>query len=74
MTIQQEAQKIFKFSTPTKSQLKHDAWLVLTAFVGAFAATWQVQPDRFSKAAVVAAVTAGVAAVITVGKSILTTL
>ncbi len=65
---------MFKFSKPTTAQLKHDAWLVATSFIAAFLTVWQVQPDKFSKAALVAAATAGIAAVITVGKSILTTL
>lgn len=63
-----------KFSKPTKAQLQHDAYLVATAFVTAAIASWQVQPDKFSKAAIVAAVTAGIAAVVTVVKSIFTTL
>lgn len=65
---------MFKFSKPTKAQLQHDAWLVLTAFVAATVAAWQGQPDKFTKAAAIAALTAGVAAVLTVGKSIVTTL
>ena len=61
-------------SAPTKEQLKHDAWLIVTTFVAAYVTAWQVQPDKFSKAGVVAAGAAAIAAVITVGKSILTTL
>lgn len=63
-----------KISKPTKAQIQHDAYLVVIAFVGTAFTVWQVQPDKFSKAAAVAAVTAGVAAVITVVKSIFTTL
>ena len=65
---------VFKLSTPTTTQLKHDAWLIVTTFVAAYVTAWQLQPDKFSKAGLVAAAAAGVAAVITVGKSILTTL
>ena len=65
---------IFKVSAPTKSQLQHDAWLVFTAFIAAFLTVWQAQPDKFSKSAAIAALTAAIAAVVTVGKSILTTL
>jgi hypothetical protein len=63
-----------KISKPTKTQVQHDLYLVATAFVAAAISAWQVQPDKFSKTAAVAAVTAGIAAVITIGKSILTTL
>lgn len=63
-----------KISKPTKSQIQHDLWLIGTTFVTAAFVSWQLQPNKFSKAAAVAAVTAGVAAVITIGKSILTTL
>lgn len=65
---------MFKISTPTKSQLQHDAYLVVVAFLTAAFASWQVQPNTFSKATVIAAVAAGVAAVVTVAKSIFTTL
>jgi hypothetical protein len=64
----------FKLSVPTKKQLQHDAWVVLCAFVGAFIASWQVQPNKFSKSAVIASATAGLAAVVTVAKSFLTVL
>lgn len=63
-----------KFGKPTKAQLQHDAYLVVVAFLGAFLTSWQVQPDKFSKAGLIAAATAGVAAVITIAKSVLTTL
>ncbi len=63
-----------KVSKPTAEQIKHDVFLTVVAFVGAFYAVWQVQPDPFSKAAVVAAGAAGFAAVLTVAKSIFTTL
>lgn len=63
-----------KVSLPTSAQLKHDAWLVVTAFVGSAFAVWQGQPDKFNKAVLVAAFTAGVAAVVTVLKSVFTTL
>jgi hypothetical protein len=62
-----------KISTPTQAQLKHDAYLVVVAFVATALSVWQAQPDSFSKSAAIAAVTAGVAAVVTVVKSILTT-
>ena len=63
----------FKISTPTSSQLKHDFYLVVVAFVTSGIAIWQVQPNKFSKAAALAGVTAGIAAVVTVIKSIITT-
>lgn len=63
----------FQISKPTKAQLQHDAYLVVTAFVSSAIVVWQGQPDKFSKAAVIAAITAGIAAVITVAKSIVTT-
>ncbi len=65
---------MFKFSKPTPEQLKRDAFLVVVAFVSSFFVTWQVQPDPFSKSAVIAAGAAGFAAVVTVAKSFLTDL
>lgn len=66
--------KYIQISKPTKEQIKHDAWLIITAFFTSAFAIWQIQPNKLSKAAVIAAFTAGLAAVITVGKSIFTTL
>jgi hypothetical protein len=63
-----------KFSKPTTAQIKHDVYLVVVAFITAFWASYQYQPNKFSKAAVIAGATAGIAAVITVVKSIVTTL
>ena len=63
----------FQISKPTTAQLKHDAWVIVSAFIAAGLTAWQIQPDKFSKSALIAVVTAGVAAVITVGKSIITT-
>jgi hypothetical protein len=63
-----------KVSKPTKQQLKHDAWVTVSAFIGAAIAAWQVQPNKLSKAAVVASCAAGIAAAVTVLKSIVTTL
>lgn len=63
-----------KISAPTKKQMQHDLYLIVSAFVAAAIATWQVQPDKFGKAAAVAGVTAGIAAVVSVVKSIATTL
>jgi hypothetical protein len=63
-----------KVSAPTKSQLQHDAWLVVTAFVGTAFAAWQLQPNKLSKAGLIAAGAAGIAAAVTVLKSIFTTL
>ena len=64
----------FQLSMPTKSQLRHDLYLVVVAFIATGLTVWQVQPDKFGKAAAVAAITAGFAAVVTVIKSIFTTL
>ena len=61
-------------SKPTKAQIQHDVYLVVVAFITAGFASWQYQPNKLSKAAVVAAIGAGVAAVVTVVKSIITTL
>jgi len=61
-------------STPTKAQLKHDAWLTVAAFIGSFVTAWQVQPDKISRAALVAGISAGISAAVTVIKSIVTTL
>lgn len=69
--------KIFSYiqiSKPTKAQIKHDVWVVISAFVAGFVASWQVQPNKLSKAALVAGVAAGCAAAVTVVKSIITTL
>ena len=63
-----------KVSKPTEAQAKHDAYLVVVAFVTTGLTVWQAQPDKFSKAAGIAVLTAGVAAVVTVVKSIFTTL
>jgi len=61
-------------SKPTKQQIQHDIWVICSAFVGGFIASWQVQPNQLSKSAIVAAAAAGLAAAITVVKSIITTL
>ena len=61
-------------SKPTRVQIQKDVIAVVVAFVGAFIASWQHQPNPTSKAAVIGAWTAGLAAVIVVVKSILTTL
>ena len=63
-----------KISKPTADQIKKDVIAIAVAFIGAFIASWQHQPNPTSKAAVIGAWTAGVAAVIVVVKSILTTL
>jgi len=65
---------VINVSAPTKKQLLHDLWLVVVAFGGSFFAAWQIQPNKLSKAAVVAGVGAGIAAAVTVLKSIFTTL
>jgi len=65
---------VVSFSAPTKKQLQHDAWVVVSAFAGSFFAAWQIQPNKLSKAALVAAAGAGIAAAVTVVKSICTTL
>lgn len=66
--------KLFSFGKPTVAQLKHDAWVIATTFIAAFVTAWQIQPDKFTKSAVIAAAAAGFAAVITTGKSFLTNL
>lgn len=63
-----------KVSKPTEDQIKHDVYLVVVAFGTTFLVAWQGQPDPLSKAGLVAAWTAAVAAVVTVVKSIFTTL
>jgi len=61
-------------SKPNKTQIQHDVYLVVVAFITAGFASWQYQPNKFSKAALIGAIGAGVAAVVTVVKSIITTL
>ena len=61
-------------SKPTKDQIKHDIWVICSAFVGGFVASCQVQPNQISKAAIVAGASAGFAAAVTVVKRIITTL
>jgi len=65
--------KNINISTPTKQQLKHDAWVIFVAFVSAALLSWQTNSFKLTKDAAIAASVAGVAAVITVLKSIVTT-
>ena len=66
--------KMFKLSMPTKQQLINTAELVVVTFVLAFVPVWTMQPDPFSKAALVAAGAAGLAALYRLVKSFVTTL
>jgi hypothetical protein len=66
--------KMFKLSMPTKQQLINTAELVVVTFVLAFVPVWTIQPDPFSKAALIAAGAAGLAAIYRLVKSFVTTL
>jgi hypothetical protein len=63
---------MIKISKPTKAQLQHDGYLVVVAFVGSFLSVWTAQPDKFSKSALIGALTAAIAAVVTLVKSFIT--
>ena len=65
---------VFKLSAPTSAQVLHGIERVVAVFVVAAFAVWQVAPDKFSKAAGIAAVTAGITAVYQLVASTLTTL
>lgn len=65
---------VLRFSKPTKSQVLDSAERIIVTFIGAAVAVWLAQPDKFTKAAVVAAITAGGVAVYQVLKSFFTTL
>ena len=62
---------IVSLGKPSAPQVKHDIWLVLVAFLSTFTATWD---GSFTKTAIKAGAVAGISAVITVIKSIVTTL
>jgi hypothetical protein len=66
--------KMFQFSKPTKEQLIHTAELIVITFVVSFVPVWTIQPDPFSKAALIAAGAAGLAAIYRLVKSFVTTL
>lgn len=65
---------MFKVSLPTKSQLIHTAELAVVSFLGSAIAVWIRQPNPFSKAAVIVAITTGVGALAGLAKGVLTTL
>lgn len=62
---------MFQISAPTKKQLIHALELATVTFVGTFVMVWTKQPDPFSKAAVIAALSGGVAALYGIAKGIL---
>lgn len=64
---------MFQISKPTKDQLIHTVELTIVTFVISFATVWTAQPDPFSKAAVIAGLAAGGAAIYRVIKSLITT-
>ncbi|MGO4470322.1 hypothetical protein AB4Y95_00085 [Arthrobacter sp. M-10] len=64
---------MFQISKPTKDQILHTVELTVVTFVISFATVWTAQPDPFSKAAVIAGLAAGGAAIYRVIKSLLTT-
>jgi len=62
---------IVSLSKPTTQQVKHDAWLVIVAFLSTFLATWD---GSFTKTALKSGAVAGVSAVVTLLKSLTTAL
>lgn len=65
---------MFKLSKPTRKQVIDSAERVVLVFVVASVGAWQLQPDHFSKAAVVAAGAVGLTAVYQAVKSLTTSL
>lgn len=64
---------MFQVSKPTKDQIIHTVELTIVTFVISFATVWTAQPDPFSKAAVIAGLAAGGAAIYRLIKSLITT-
>jgi hypothetical protein len=60
-----------QISKPTKIQLLHDLWLISVAFISTFFASWD---GSFTKTSIKAGAVAGVSAVISIARSIVTTL
>lgn len=65
---------VFQLGVPRKPQIVHGAERVLVVFVVAALTVWQTQPDKFTKAAGLAAVAAGFTALVQLVISTLTTL
>lgn len=65
---------IFKLSIPTKAQVIASVERVVAVFLVAAFSVWQVSNYQFSKAAGIAAITAGIAAVYQALRSVLTSL
>lgn len=63
---------MFQISKPTKEQILHTLELVVVTFVISFATVWTAQPDPFSKAALIAGLAAGGAAIYRLVKSLIT--
>lgn len=64
----------FKLSAPTQPQVVHGVERVVAVFLVAAFGAWQIVPDKFSKAAGIAAVLAGVTAVYQLALSTVTVL
>jgi hypothetical protein len=65
---------MFKASLPTKKQWQDVAVWIVVPFVGSAIAMWIKQPNPFSKAAAITAITAGVGAVLALLKGFTTTI
>lgn len=65
---------MFKLSKPTRKQVVDSVERVILVFVVTAVGAWQLQPDRFSKAALVAAGAVGLTAVYQALKSLTTSL
>ena len=65
---------MFKLSKPTRQQTIRGAEAIVVTYLVAAFAVWRTQPDKFSKAALVAAGVAGLQAVYQLAKGFLTTL
>lgn len=64
----------FRLSVPTPAQIVKGVERVVAVFLVSGFAVWQAVPDKFSKAAAIAAVTAGATAVYQLLSSSVTTL
>lgn len=64
---------MFQISKPTKQQVIRTVEVAVVTFVLSFVTVWGAQPDPFTKAAVMAGLTAGGTALYQLIKSLLTT-
>ena len=66
-----QIKQILSVGKPTAQQIKYDIWLIGVAFLSTFFSAWD---GSFTKTAIKAGAVAGLSAIITVVKSIVTTL